>query len=259
MAPAGFEPAPPHERGADFKSAASACSATGPPRPDDTALSIGRISCWLREFLTALILPSKVARFFVGDVMQVLVALDEIKDKGRSFTQPLPVEFLSRVLDGFGHATGYVARGPSTFAAHVSRTSGAFELSGKLSVPLRGECKRCLKPVDSDVPVEFRLNLVSTTRVPAKVIEDDPSDLDHTKGTFGLDDADEEVVEGGVVDLLDVAREQILLAVPADLVCSETCLGLCPRCGKNLNEGECSCPGPDPDPRWAALKGLKLN
>jgi len=191
--------------------------------------------------------------------MQVLVALDEIKEQGRSFNETLPTDFLSRILDGFGHATGYIARGSSTFSAQVSRTSGAFELSGNLVVMLRGECKRCLKTVDADVPVEFRLNLVSARRVPDNAIEEEPSDVEHARGTFELEDADEEVVDGGIVDLLDVVREQILLAVPSNLVCSETCLGLCARCGKNLNEGECSCPGPEPDPRWAALKGLKLN
>jgi uncharacterized protein len=191
--------------------------------------------------------------------MQVLVALDEIKDKGRTFSETLPVEFLNRVLDGFGHATGYVAREPATLSAKVTRTSGAFELSGTVPLSLRGECKRCLKSVDVTVPIDFRLNLVSTARVPAKAAKEEPSEADHNRGTFELEDADEEVVEGGVVDLLDVVREQILLALPSDMVCAETCLGLCPMCGKNLNDGECACPGPDPDPRWASLKGLKLN
>ena len=52
-------------------------------------------------------------------------------------------------------------------------------------------------------------------------------------------------------------REQILLAVPLRVLCIEECKGLCPHCGKNLNEGQCSCAEPLEDPRWAALKDIR--
>jgi uncharacterized protein len=191
--------------------------------------------------------------------MQVFVALDEISDKGRDLIEPLPIEYLAKVLDGFGHATGYRPRNSATLRAHFARTSGAFELTGNLTAALVGECKRCLSPVELDVPVAFRLNLVQAPRVTPRADGASPLEADHKKGTFELEDADQEVVEGGVVDVLDVVREQILLALPPDTLCSETCLGLCSRCGKNLNEGECACSGPQPDPRWAALQRLKLH
>lgn len=55
------------------------------------------------------------------------------------------------------------------------------------------------------------------------------------------------------------AIDALLLAVPAKVLCSETCAGLCPRCGKNLNEGPCSCSDESIDPRWDVLKNLKLD
>ena len=51
-------------------------------------------------------------------------------------------------------------------------------------------------------------------------------------------------------------REQIMLAVPEFVICRETCRGLCPRCGTNLNESDCGCSEPQVDGRWAALKRL---
>lgn len=62
------------------------------------------------------------------------------------------------------------------------------------------------------------------------------------------------------VDLTADIREDILLALPSYPLCEESCKGLCPHCGKNLNEGPCSCrPEPDDLGRWAALDKLKLD
>ena len=66
-------------------------------------------------------------------------------------------------------------------------------------------------------------------------------------------------MDGAVLDLAAWAHDALALALPAQIVCREDCLGLCPTCGENLNEA-----GPDhvhesaPDPRWAKLGELKL-
>jgi uncharacterized protein len=53
-------------------------------------------------------------------------------------------------------------------------------------------------------------------------------------------------------------REQVLLQIPPSPLCAEQCQGLCPKCGKDLNEGDCGCDRTVVDPRWAALKGIQL-
>ena len=59
-----------------------------------------------------------------------------------------------------------------------------------------------------------------------------------------------------VLDLSDMAAEQVLLALPMRVVCAEECAGLCPQCGGNRNlEGACRCE-PETDPRWAALRDI---
>jgi uncharacterized protein len=56
------------------------------------------------------------------------------------------------------------------------------------------------------------------------------------------------------LDLTDSVREDILLALPQRFLCREDCAGICPGCGCNLNEEECTCPGGEPDENpWAAL------
>jgi uncharacterized protein len=62
-----------------------------------------------------------------------------------------------------------------------------------------------------------------------------------------------------VIDIADDVRQTLLLAVPLKLLCSENCRGLCPTCGKNLNEGECSCRNDVGDPRWDVLRNLQSN
>jgi uncharacterized protein len=57
--------------------------------------------------------------------------------------------------------------------------------------------------------------------------------------------------------LEEALREQVLLALPLKAVCREDCKGLCPHCGKNLNEGQCSCAEPVDDLRWSALKEIR--
>jgi uncharacterized protein len=60
-----------------------------------------------------------------------------------------------------------------------------------------------------------------------------------------------------VIDISDDVRDFAILAVPMKKLCSEECKGLCSRCGKNLNEGPCSCPKDDTDIRWLPLMELK--
>ena len=64
------------------------------------------------------------------------------------------------------------------------------------------------------------------------------------------------VFDGQAIDVDEMVKEQILLAVPTRMLCREDCKGICPECGTDLNVGECKCVKDDIDPRWAALKNL---
>lgn len=60
------------------------------------------------------------------------------------------------------------------------------------------------------------------------------------------------------IDLSKDIRDYALLAIPMKKLCSEDCKGLCPKCGKNLNDGSCDCRDEGMDPRWEPLQKLKI-
>lgn len=78
-----------------------------------------------------------------------------------------------------------------------------------------------------------------------------------------LEDEDRDALEeGGLVyhdglelNLFEEIRQSVVLDIPWNPLCRSDCRGLCPRCGKNLNEGRCDCAQED-DSRWAPLKNL---
>ncbi|MCQ2396859.1 MAG: DUF177 domain-containing protein, partial [Lentisphaeria bacterium] len=65
---------------------------------------------------------------------------------------------------------------------------------------------------------------------------------------------------GTTVDLSESLREDILMSFPQQFLCRDDCMGLCPRCGANLNDGACGCPdgfpGDDLENPWGALDGF---
>jgi DUF177 domain-containing protein len=63
--------------------------------------------------------------------------------------------------------------------------------------------------------------------------------------------------ETDVIDISNDVRDFSILSEPLKKLCSDECKGLCYKCGKNLNEGECSCNKDEVDARWLPLMGLK--
>ena len=119
-------------------------------------------------------------------------------------------------------------------------------LKGKLETSLEVPCARCLEPVLHQVDRSFDLLYR-------------PLGTDAGHEELSITDAEAEIgyYQGASLLLEDVLREQVLLALPLKTVCREDCKGLCPVCGKNLNESLCSCATQMEDPRWAALKEIR--
>jgi uncharacterized protein len=117
---------------------------------------------------------------------------------------------------------------------------------GRLSAKLELQCARCLEPILQDVNREFELLYR-------------PLGVDAGRDELSVTDAEAEIgyYQGEGVLLEDVLREQVLLALPLKITCREDCKGLCPQCGKNLNQERCSCSATTGDPRWEALKGIR--
>lgn len=135
--------------------------------------------------------------------------------------------------------------GDTVFRGEMFGRDGRLHLSGTIIGDVNSACSRCLEPVQRHLEIEFSDVFVDATQEPAEA-EIEISD----------EQLDESLVIGGKIALADIVREQILLAAPDQLFCSEDCRGLCPKCGGNLNLIDCNCADDDIDPRWAALKNL---
>ncbi|MBI5713209.1 MAG: DUF177 domain-containing protein [Chloroflexi bacterium] len=68
--------------------------------------------------------------------------------------------------------------------------------------------------------------------------------------------ADFVVSESGHIDLAPFLREEMIISRPMRPLCKPDCKGLCPQCGKDLNEGACDCVTDDVNPQLAVLKKL---
>ncbi len=68
---------------------------------------------------------------------------------------------------------------------------------------------------------------------------------------------DNSLIDGNhVLDLADIVREYVVTEMPMKPLCRRECLGLCQRCGSDLNLGHCDCSDSPEDPQWGALAGL---
>ncbi len=119
-------------------------------------------------------------------------------------------------------------------------------LAGEVSASLELPCARCLQPVVTDVLRPFDL-----------MYRPLGADAGQEELSINQGEADIGYYTGEGLQLEDVVREQVLLALPIKVVCTEACKGLCPTCGQNLNQGACGCPEPAGDVRWRALEGIR--
>jgi uncharacterized protein len=201
----------------------------------------------------------------------MLVKIEEIQgDKPLTLTETLKSEMMKEVLaESAGDFSLIEAR---KLTAVFRKVSGQVHVQGTLSALVSAPCKRCLKDVAVDLPVEFGVRMVQTK---APVIAEEPAaepvvkkKFKHTKkdderdeaaASFELDEVDAEPFDGKKIDLDAIVREHVLLALPTSVLCEEDCLGLCNQCGQNLNLGDCGHNGQAPiDPRFAKLRDFKL-
>jgi uncharacterized protein len=131
------------------------------------------------------------------------------------------------------------------FRGEVFGNEAGAQIEGMIAATVESDCTRCLEPVRRSFEIPFTATYVDAGRE----TRERETELD-------LSDLDESLVTGGSVDLAEVVREQILIALPSRILCGEECRGLCAKCGGNRNLIDCSCPDDEPDPRWVALKDL---
>lgn len=132
---------------------------------------------------------------------------------------------------------GYPVQEPVHMAGKVQNTAGVYVLDAEVSTNLHCVCDRCTTPFERIV--RYPVHAVLTRDQDTEDQED-----------FWVFPLDQERV-----DLDEIANTAFVLNMDSKFVCKESCKGLCPRCGANLNDGPCGCKK-EIDPRLAVLAQL---
>ena len=125
--------------------------------------------------------------------------------------------------------------GPVTAKGRVRNTAGILELTAQVEADMTVRCDRCA--------AEFQQRLTPSFQA---TLQADALDMD-SENVFPL--------TGDAIDVSDVLETCFILDLDQKFLCREDCKGLCPDCGKNLNDGPCSCKK-QIDPRMAVLGQL---
>ena len=108
--------------------------------------------------------------------------------------------------------------GKARFEGFACFVDSEVELYGKIKFALRGVCDRCCKPTSTEYVVPFDEVFYPSA-----------------------EEFDDYVYEGSKLDATKAFYDAISLSLPISFLCKEDCKGLCPRCGKDRNEGDCQC------------------
>ncbi len=157
------------------------------------------------------------------------------------FSYELPLDIDSEDTASYLYGVGFPS--PMKVCGEITNTAGYMRMNASASVSYQAACARCL----SDISGEFTTSLEKTV-APRDVLDG----LDEDK----LDDY--AIIEDGLLDIDELILLQLEMEFPMRFLCNEDCKGLCPKCGKNLNGGDCGCETREFDPRMEPLRKLLM-
>ena len=130
---------------------------------------------------------------------------------------------------------------PIDISFKAESVDGGVLLTGTVISHAKGECGRCLDPIDFDVNQKFQELFLYSSKV--SEVEDDEDEV------FSLD--------GDIADLEVPIRDAVILSMPINPLCQSDCLGLCSVCGRKWRELEKGHAHKASDPRWSGLADWK--
>ena len=140
----------------------------------------------------------------------------------------------------------FAGPGNLTARVHLERHGHDILVRGHHKGSLQLHCSRCLTLFKLPVEADFDLLLAPA---PDRVAE--------AEEELSKADLDRDFYTGETVNLESILREQVLLTLPLKPLCAETCKGICPRCGADLNQETCQCPAEESTSPFTILKNIK--
>ena len=169
------------------------------------------------------------------------IELDRLEEQGGKFSRTCEIGELSL------NDNEVLLVEPAEVSGRVRREGKEVELCGELHAKIETACDRCLKPVELSIRAEFKERFVPAV-----------SWRDEQQHELQEEDLNLAVFDGEAIELDDLVREEMLLAMPAHVLCREECKGLCPVCGIDRNRSSCQCETVESDSRWEGLENLRF-
>jgi len=174
---------------------------------------------------------------------KVCINLQDISAAGKSWNMDITAAVLMDVNCGDVDALKHVCD-DAHWQGAIERAYGIYTLRGKWSVSVLRQCDRCMDKFEWGIKGECARSYAF----------EEPLDMEEEER------ADIEVVSPpGVLNLVDVLREEVWLAWKPCVICKDSCKGLCQGCGVNLNHDVCQCKGDYSDSPFAALAKMKFD
>lgn len=180
--------------------------------------------------------PLQAAGGMGSAVASTIVLLNDIPDQGLILDLDLSQDELSLSSED-AHLQGSVHT-----SLTLQRDARRLDVHGYLTATFIDECVRCLK--QSERAAHIPVSAQYWAREPQgrgrhSRKEDETGEAAGLSGPESEDDL--YVVSGDQVDLAEMLREHVILSLPMQPLCSESCRGLCPVCGRDRNERDCGC------------------
>jgi uncharacterized protein len=146
---------------------------------------------------------------------------------------------------------GFIPSGPVAVHGELIKTGQGILFRGRIRGKIRLQCSRCLDSFHKTLaePVGLEWRLIST---PLK-----SSDQENEAG-LKIEDLETGLLQEGVLDLSENILEEVILSIPIQPLCRESCLGLCPVCGEDRNTNPCDCKSKEENGPFSVLKNLKV-
>ena len=130
-------------------------------------------------------------------------------------------------------------------SGEIRQKGNRVHVNGKVNAIAQVECDRCLKLVQLPIDSHFKLEYVTAEEYRAQQVAE-----------LTEEDLDLSVFDGEALDIDELVKEELLLAIPDQVLCAEICKGICAVCGVNKNSTDCGCETREVDPRWTGLEKL---
>ncbi len=157
---------------------------------------------------------------------------------------PIAEVFRPGAIDFFDAQLRQVSDLTVSGMAELKPATMEIRVRGHLTVQMEADCDRCLEAAAFPIVVDFDLiyRPLPTVFADEVFLTEEETEVAFYRG-LGL-------------ELADVVREQVLLALPMQRICRPDCRGICPVCGENRNLITCNCRNPWQDDRWSVLRDL---